>query len=156
MSKRLIDVLIKVTIIILFLSGLICCFEMRRILSYILPGFSPMTHRMWLVAMYICALPCFASLIPAWLIAGNIGQNRSFCNENALYIKAIGILMAIDTALVAISDAALFVIGRSFFALLISFSLIISIFLAISICAFALSSMIKNAAVLQDQSDYTI
>ena len=156
MSKKLIDVLIKCAIIILFVSGLICCFAMKKILNYVLPGFSPMTHRMWLVALYICALPCFGSLIPAWMIAGNIGANRSFCNENSIYLKAIGILMAIDTALIAVSDAVLFVIGRSFFALFISFSLIIAIFLAISISAFALSSLIKNAAVLQDQSDYTI
>ena len=156
MNKKLIDILLKVTIIILFLSGLICCFAMKRILNYILPGFSPMTHRMWLVALYVCALPCFASLIPAWLIAGNIGANRSFCNENALYIKAIGVLMAINTVIIAVADAVLYIIGRSFFALFISFSLIIAIFLAISVCAFALSSLINNAAVLQDQSDYTI
>ena len=156
MSKKLIDILIKVTILILFLSGLICCIAMKRILNYILPGFSPMTHRIWLVALYICALPCFASLIPAWLIAGNIGANRSFCNENALYIKAIGVLMAINTVIIAVADAVLYIIGRSFFALFISFSLIIAIFLAISVCAFALSSLINNAAVLQDQSDYTI
>ena len=156
MSKKLIGILIKVTILILFLSGLVCCFEMKKILNYILPGYSPMTHRMWLVALYVCALPCFASLIPAWLTAGSIAANRSFCNENALYLRAIAILMAIDTALIAVADAVLFVIGRSFFALFISFSLIIAIFLAVSICAFALSSLIKNAAVLQDQSDFTI
>ena len=156
MSKKLIAVLIKVTILILFLSGLICCFAMKKILNYILPGYSPMTHRMWLVALYVCAMPCFTSLIPAWLTATNIGINRSFCNENAVYLKSIGVLMAIDTVLITAADAVLFILGRSFFALFISFSLIIAIFLAISICAFALSSLIKNAAVLQDQSDYTI
>ena len=156
MKKKTIGVLIKVAIILLALSGLLCCVLMRRILDYILPGFSPLTHRMWLTALYICAVPCFAALVPAWLIAGNIGNNKSFCKENAVYTKWTGIFMAADTALVAVSDTVLFALGRSFFSLFVSFSLIIAIFLAVSICAFALSSLLENASVLQNQYDYTI
>ena len=156
MSKKAIDISIKAIIILLGITGLLCCILMKRILDYMLPGFSPMTHRLWLYALYLCALPCFASLVPAWMIAGNIGNNKSFCIENALYTKAIGVLMLADTALVLITNTLLFLIGRSFFALFISFSLIISLFLAVSICAIALSSLLENAAVLQNQSDYTI
>jgi len=156
MKKKTIGILIKIAIILLALSGLLCLVMMRRILDYMLPGFSGMTHRMWLMALYTCAIPCFAALVPAWLIAGNIGTNKSFCKENAHYTKWVGILMSVDTVLIAAANAGLFVLGRSFFALFISFSLIIAIFLSISICAFALSSLLDNATVLQNQSDFTI
>lgn len=156
MTKRTIGITIKAAIVLLGVAGFICCVLMPRILDYILPGFSPITHNMWLYALYICAAPCFAALFPAWKIAGCIAQNKSFCIENAKHSKAIGSLMAIDTVLVLVTDTLLFVLGRSFLALFISFSLIIAIFLAASICAFALSSLLENAAILQDQSDYTI
>ncbi|MBR2278593.1 MAG: DUF2975 domain-containing protein [Eubacterium sp.] len=156
MTKKTIGTLIKTAIVLLGIAGFICCLLMPRILDYILPGFSPYTHKVWLYALYICAAPCFAALFPAWRIAGNIADNKSFCKENAKHTKVIGILMAADTALVLITDTLLFAIGRSFLALFISFSLIIAIFLAASVCAFALSSLLDNAAVLQDQSDYTI
>ena len=156
MNKRTIGILIKAAIVLLGISGLICCIVMRRILDYILPGFSLITHNMWLCSLYICAVPCFVALVPAWSIAGNIQKNKSFCKENAKNTKIIGCLMATDTVLVVITNTLLFAAGRSFFALFISFSLIIAIFLAISICAFALSSLLENATVLQDQSDYTI
>ena len=156
MTKKTIGILLKVVIILLALSGLMCCVMMQRILNYILPGFSPMTHRTWLMALYVCALPCFASLVPAWLIAGNIANNKSFCKENANYTRLIGIFMAADTILAAAADAILFICGMSFFHLFAAFILIIAILLAISICAFALSSLLDNAAVLQDQSDFTI
>ena len=156
MSKKTIGILIKCSIIILGLSGLLCCVMMQRILDYMLPGFSAMTHRMWLLALYVCALPCFGALVPAWMIAGNIAGKKSFCKENAVYAKAVGILMAIETALVVVSNTVLFLMGRSFFALFVSFSLIVAIFLALSICAFALASLLDNATVLQNQYDYTI
>ena len=156
MNKKTIGILIKIIIVLLALSGLLCCVLMRRILDYVLPGFSPMTHRMWLMALYFCAVPCFAALVPAWLIAGNIGENKSFCKENADYTKAIGIITAIETVMIVVFNAVLFIIGRSFFALFASFSLIIAIFLAVSVCAFALSSLLENATALQNQSDYTI
>ena len=156
MSKKTIEISIKVAIVLLGITGLLCCVMMWRILEYMLPGFSPITHKLWLYSLYICAIPCFASLVPAWLIAGNIGKNKSFCIENATYTKAIGFFMLADTVLVTITNTLLFAIGRSFFALFISFSLIIALFLAVSICAVALSSLLENAAVLQNQSDYTI
>ena len=156
MTKRKIGILIKASIVLLGVAGFICCLLMQRILDYVLPGFSPITHNMWLYALYVCAAPCFAALYPSWKIAGNIQNNKSFCRENARHSKVLGYLMAIDTVLVVVTNTLLFAIGRSFLALFISFSLIIAIFLAASICAFALSSLIDNAAVLQDQSDYTI
>ncbi|MBQ9517556.1 MAG: DUF2975 domain-containing protein [Eubacterium sp.] len=156
MTKKTIGILIKTAIVLLGIAGFICCVLMPRILDYILPGFSPITHNMWLYSLYVCAAPCFAALFPAWKIAGNVQNNKSFCKENAVHSRVLGTLMAINTALVLVTDTLLFVLGRSFLALFISFSLIIAIFLAVSICAFALSSLLDNAAVLQDQSDYTI
>ncbi|MBQ7203050.1 MAG: DUF2975 domain-containing protein [Eubacterium sp.] len=156
MKKTTIGILLKIAIIMLGITGLLCCLMMGRILEYILPGFSGTTHSIWLYSLYFCALPCFVSLAPAWIISTNIAKKRAFSPENATFTKHIGYLMAGETLLVALTNTLMLVTGRSYFALFLSFSLIIAIFLAVSICAFVLSSLLENASVLQNQSDYTI
>ncbi len=71
-------------------------------------------------------------------------------------MKWIGYFMLSDTAIIFIMNIVLFCLGRAFPALFIAFFLIIAIFFAMTVCAFALSSLLKNATELQEQSDFTI
>lgn len=156
MDKKTIAVLIKVMIFMLGITGIACCLMMPRILDYILPGFSKKTHTYWLIFLITAAVPCFFSLFPAWKIADNIGNGSAFCNNNSKYMKYIGIFMLFDTALILISNIMFYFMGLSFTAFFIAFFLIFAIFFAISSCSFALSSLLKNASDLQEQSDLTI
>ena len=142
--------------ILLAVTGIACCWMMRRILDYLLPGFSNATHTYWLYFFYVCAIPCFCALVPAWRIADNIGKRKAFCKENAKYMKHIGIMMAFDTAVIFVMNLAFFLAGLSFKAFFISFFLVFAIFFAITVCALALSSLLENASDLQNQSDFTI
>ena len=156
MSKKTISYSIKAMIILLTLTGACFLSGIGRIVDYLLPGFSRTTHTYWIIFFIICSVPCFLSLIPAWRVSTNIGNNKAFCMENAGYMKAIGILMGIDTAFVFIMNTSLFIMGRSFFAFFLSFFLIFAIFFALSICSFALCALLNNASELQHQSDFTI
>lgn len=156
MSKKAISISVKIMIILLAVTGIICCFMMSRITEYLLPGFSGTTHYYWLVFLIICALPCFCALIPAWIISSNIRDGKSFCMSNAKNMKIIGIFMAIDTGLIFVMNIVFYLIKLSFPALFVAFFLIFAIFFALSTCSFALSSLIANASELQEQSDLTI
>ena len=156
MNKKTISYSIKAMIILLMLTGASCLAGMKRIVDYLLPGFSRVTHTYWIIFFIICAIPCFISLIPAWKISTNIGNSKAFCIENAKHMHLIGILTAIDTVIIFIMNTAFYVIGRSFFVFFVSFFLIFAIFFALSVCSFALSSLLHNASELQYQSDFTI
>ena len=156
MTKKTISISIKATLILLCATGIACLVMMPRILDYLLPGWSPATHRYWLYSIYLCAVPCFLTLAPAWLISGNIGHNNSFCVQNKTLMKAIGILMGIDTVIFLLTNTVLYIAGRSFTAFFIACFLINAIFFALTVCALALSSLLSNANELQEQSDYTI
>lgn len=156
MSKKTISQCMKAAILLLGVTGIICCAMMGRIIDYMLPGFSPMTHRLWLYVLYLCAVPCFLSLVPAWLTAGNIGKNHSFCLQNAKYMKLIGCLTLFVAAALGIGNIIYYCIGRSFFAFFLACFLPVAVFGTAAVCAFALSALLKNATELQDQSDWTI
>lgn len=156
MSKKKISTIIKIMVILLALTGMCCCIMMPRITEYLLPGFSTSTHCYWLVFIYLAAIPCFAALIPAWLISNKISKNNAFCKSNARYMLIIARLMAVDSALIFCANIAFYAMGLSFFAFFVAMFLIFAIFFAISSCAYALSSLIDNATDLQEQSDLTI
>lgn len=156
MSKRTISVMMKIMMIFIALTGAVCLIMMRRILDYLLPGYSLITHNFWLYALYGCAVPCYIALYPAWRIAGNIGKNHSFCKENARYMTFLGILMLLVTVMLFSTNLVYFLMGRSFMAFFFAFFFIIALFFAVTVCAFSLSSLLDNASELQNQSDFTI
>ncbi len=110
----------------------------------------------WLIFISITALPCYAALFFAWKVASNIGRDRAFSMDNAKWIKYIAVLAA--------ADAMFFFAGNVVFLLLnmnhpgIALLSLIVVFagIAIAVAAAALSYLIKRAAALQEQSDWTI
>ena len=56
----------------------------------------------WLVFIWVTGLPCYAALAFGWIIASNIGKDRSFSVENARLLKWIsGLAAGILSALIA-------------------------------------------------------
>lgn len=156
MSRKLISAMVKTAIVFLAVTGLLCCIMMPAIVTYILPGFSGRTHLYWSIFLIIVSIPCFCALIPAWKIADNIKKSKAFCQNNAKMMHLIGIFMAVDASILFFVNILYFICKISFIYLFSAFFLIIAIFFALSICSFALSSLIANAAELQIQSDLTI
>ena len=110
----------------------------------------------WLIFLWCTAPPCFAALILGWRIAKNVGNDRSFCMENARALKWI--------AWLALADAAFFFAGNVVFlffnmnhpgVVLLS---LVAVFagIAVTIAAATLSHLVGKAAELQEQSDLTI
>lgn len=119
------------------------------------PEFSYM-YVPWLVFLSISGLPCYAVLVLGWLIAVNIGNDRSFSEENARYLKLIAILAGADSIYIFVGDVVLFFLGMNHPGIALMLLSLELIGIPVTIAAAALSHLVKKAAALQEQSDLTI
>jgi len=99
---------------------------------------------------------CYLALWEFWRICTRIGQDNSFCQENARSMRHIGILAFLALALLMGGSVFLICIHymSGAFALAAAFAMCIAG--GIGIVCLALSVLIKNAAKLKEENDLTI
>lgn len=110
----------------------------------------------WLIFLWICAVPCFIALVLAWKVAMRIGEDRSFCMENAVLLRKISYLAAGDTAFFFIGNIVLMFMNMNHPGIVLGSLIIDFVGIAVAVAAAALSHLITKAAVLQEDSDLTI
>ena len=110
----------------------------------------------WLLFIWVSGIPCFTVLGYAWKIATNIGNDRSFTDQNASLLKTISILSALDAAFFFIGNIVLLFLNMSHPGVVIASLVIVFVGVAVAVASAALSHLVKKAAVLQEQSDWTI
>lgn len=110
----------------------------------------------WLVIIELTALPIIAALVLAWIIAENIGRDRSFCMQNAKLLGVISLLAAADAAYFFIANVVMLLLNMNHPGLML-FS-VLACFAGVVICVAAagLSHFTRKAAKLQTDSDLTI
>ena len=91
-----------------------------------------------------------------WMIAGNIGRDRSFCMDNAKYLKWISWLAAGDAIYFFAGNVVMLFANMNHPGVIIISLFVIFAGVAIAVAAAALSHLVKKAAVLQEESDLTI
>ena len=67
----------------------------------------------WLLFIWVSGIPCFAVLGYAWKITTNIGNDRSFTDQNASLLKTISILSALDAAFFFFGNIVLLFLNMS-------------------------------------------
>ena len=115
----------------------------------------------------VCALrfalliPVLLAMIDAWRILTRIGQNNSFCVENAQGLRRISFYALTDTVLVIVwglysyfRDLVPFANGNEVFYLLLIVVAVVGV--AATAAAAALSHLTLKAADLQIENDLTI
>lgn len=110
----------------------------------------------WLIFLWITGIPILAALVLAWKIASHIGADRSFTLENAALLKGIACLAAGDAGFFLIGNFVLWFLNRNHPSIVLFSMLVVCLGAAISVAAAALSHLVKKAAALQEQSDWTI
>ena len=111
----------------------------------------------WVVFLWLCAVPCFASLFFGWKIASNIGADKSFSFDNAKQLKIISALAAFDCGFFFLGNWALLFMNMSHPGILLVFvPLIIFVGIAVCVVCAALSHLVYKSAVLQSENDLTI
>ena len=110
----------------------------------------------WLIFLWATGVPCYIALVLGWRIAGNIGRDRSFSNENARLLKRISLLAAGDAVFFFVGNVVLLFANMSHPGVVLFSLLIVFAGVAVSVAAAALSHLVLKAAQLQEQSDLTI
>lgn len=114
---------------------------------------------MWLPAVAFCwltALPCFACLWQFWGICTRIGEDRSFCRENAAALRRISQFLFADCVLYVIVGTALGTLGWLTPGRALLGVTILLVGITLTVLSAALSHLILKASELQQDADLTI
>lgn len=159
MSQSSLSKWLKIIIIAMALGGLfiygqvVPFWGIMMILAY--PEFSN-CHYPWLIMLWLTGIPCYAVLFFSWKIAGNIGKNRAFTYENGKLFKRIAIAAAGDSIFFFVMNVIYLFLNINHPSIVI-FSVVIGLVGgAIYVVCSGLSTLVNNAAALQEQSDLTI
>ena len=159
MNQKKLSLWLKAIIIAVGICGLIIYFGILPSIGSDLtdsyPEFSSW-HWPWMIFLWLTAIPCYIILVLAWKIALNIGNDHSFSVENAELLQSIAWLIAGDILFFFIGNAVFFFLSMNHPGIILLSLLICAIGIAISIAAACLSHLVRKAADLQEQSDFTV
>ena len=110
----------------------------------------------WLFFIWMTGIPCYAGLVFAWRIAGNIGTDNSFSTANARLLKWISILAAGDAAFFFVGNIVFLFLNMNHPGIVLLSLVVVFAGIAASVASAALSHLVMKAADLQNQSDLTI
>lgn len=108
-----------------------------------------------LCTLFIACL-CYIALGNFWKICTQIGNNNSFCIENAQSMKNIGCLACIVFIMILLGTLFLLLIGFLNAAWFFVCFFIASVACGMTIICLALSKLIENAAMIKEENDLTI
>jgi len=129
--------------------------EIGRAIAYYSPTYSHCFWP-WLGFLWATAIPCAMVLVFAWNIAVNIGQDRSFSTDNADLLRRISHCINLDAAFFFAGNIVMLLLNMSHISVLLLSLAIVFAAIVVSMICNALSHLVRKAAVLQDQSDWTI
>jgi len=106
----------------------------------------------------VCAIAvlCYAVLGNFWMICVRIGEDNSFCNENADGMKRMGLLSFAVAVLLTGGMVFLGCLGFLGIAYLIVYFLLMCVVCGVGVLCLALSALIRRAAQMKEENDLTI
>ena len=109
-----------------------------------------------LIGIWVIAVLCYAVLGNFWMICVRIGEDNSFCNENADCMKRMGLLSFVVAVLLTGAMIFLGCLGFLGIAYFIVYSLLMCVVCGVGVLCLALSALIRRAAQLKEENDLTI
>ncbi len=136
------------------------------IYAVIIPGYGQMIVRQnpefgycylpLLIFISITSIPIFGALFLALKIFANIGNDRSFCKENADHLKWISWLAGGDAAYFFLGNIVLMFMNMNHPGIVLYSLIVVFAGTAVSVASAALSHLVLKAALLQEESDLTV
>ena len=109
-----------------------------------------------LIFFWLTAAAVIAFLVLVWLIARDIGRDRSFTLVNARRLGACSVLALADTLLYASAGCVLMAFHLAHFALIVLGVILCAVGAAVSVACAALSHLARKAADMQSENDLTV
>ena len=110
----------------------------------------------WLLFLWLCAVPCFLSLVPGWRVFGRLAQKNAFCLENGKDMKRIARLAFFDTILFLAGNVVMAAIGWHHPGLLLAAFAVALCGVLIGVVAYVLGALVLEAAAMREENDLTI
>ncbi|MBE5765999.1 MAG: DUF2975 domain-containing protein [Clostridiales bacterium] len=110
----------------------------------------------WLLFIWFSGIPCFMVLYYGWRISDNIGNDKSFTQQNADSLKTISVLAASDAGFFFVGNIVLLLLNMSHPGVVLASFVIVFVGVSVAVASAVLSHLVKKAAALQEQSDWTI
>lgn len=160
MKQKELAAALKGIILLCLVAGLLVCGllvpEFGREIAAGNPNYA---YLFWpcLLFVWLTCVPVLIVLGLVWQMAGRIGADNSFCNENARALKGICLLACIDIGLYLIAALIGFILfhGLPFFLLVFLF-LVLCVGIAIAVVTAALSHIVQKGADMKAEQDLTI
>ena len=159
MNQKRLSLWLKAVIICVGICGLSVYFgilpNIGSSLSAGYPEFSSW-HWPWMVFLWLTAIPCYAVLVLGWKIAVSIGNDHSFSVENAVLLHHVARLIAGDVLFFFLGNVIFFFLSMNHPGVMLLSLLVCAVGTAASVGAACLSHLVRKAADLQEQSDFTV
>ena len=110
----------------------------------------------WLLFLWGTGIPCYASLFQFWGVCTEIKNDNSFCEENAVRMKTISLLILGMVAYFFAGNLVFLVLGMNHPGIVLVSLAIDVIGVGIGLAAAALSHLVYKAAMLKNENDLTI
>lgn len=160
MKQKTLALWLKIIIITVALCGLfICAFVLPMIGQNIADSYGgDFDYAFWpcLIFLWLTALPCFACLVIAWKIASNIGNDRTFTEENAKLISAVAVIAVCDSAFFFVGNIVLLFFNCNHPGFVLMSWVVVLLGVAAAVGLACLSHLVRKAADLQKENDLTI
>ncbi len=154
MEQKTLSVWLKVILSGLGICGAVVYFVMIPVFGTDLvsqyPEFSGW-YWPWQSFLWLTAVPCYAALVFGWLIAVNIGHDRSYSLENARLLRWISALAAGDSAFLFFGSLLYLLLDLSTPVATLISVLVVLLGAAVSVTAAALSHLIFKEATKNEE-----
>ena len=110
----------------------------------------------WLVFLWGTAVPCYIALFIAWKVFDRIGNDESFCEENAKGLRKISVLAVIDVVYFFIGGLILMFANMSHPGVFLLSLLFVALGIAVAVVSAALSHLIYKAVQIKEENDLTV
>ena len=159
MSQKSIAKILKIFCLVVALVGAFFFFVYAPLLVEELAIMFPeAAYLKWpgLFGIWVIAILCYAVLWNFRMICVRIGEDNSFCNENADCMKRMGVLSFVVAVLLTGAMIFLGCLGFLGIAYFIVYSLLMCVVCGVGVLCLALSALIRRAAQLKEENDLTI
>ena len=153
MEQKTLSLVLKLVIVGLAAAGMIVYFAALPLLGKSLIASYPEYSR---CSLWITAIPCFASLVPGWSLAAEVGRDNSFSMKNARSLRAIAFLAAADAVFFFAGNIVFLLLDLSHPSIFLFSCFIVFIGIAIAVASACLSHLVRKAAVLREENELTI
>ena len=159
MQQKSLSKWIKVIILVMAICGFLIFTVIFPVIGKdIIEEYPVLSDRFWpwLIFFWALGVSYYITLYFGWKIAHNIGEDRSFSHENAIYLKYVSWIEAIDALFIFCVNVIYLVIKLSHPAIALLSLLVVFVAIAISVFFASLSHLVEKAAAMKDENDLTI